>query len=443
MFIARRVTSVLSTSDHFPVSAHRRVTVAARAAAVAALALGLLVPVATAQAASVAAAAGDGTADDGGGDGRVTFGMTTASGGTADDRGFIAVDAPPGSVLFDNVAVVNVSDAPLDVDLYSADVINTEDGELDAGGRGDPKTLAGAWLTLGGDKASLPAQSSKSGPGLSVVPVTINIPKDAEPGDHLAAVLSSVTAQGRAGENTPAVDLEHRVGVRVYVRVQGDIRAGLTITDVTAHFLAGGAFGAGKLQVQYTLTNSGNVRYGLNPSVRASGIFGLMPHTADGAPIEELLPHSVVKQTVTVEGVVPLLLQNVVVSATAVAARGAEDPGIGTVRASTWTWIWSWLVLVIFLVVAAIATTVVLRRRRNRPGTWGPPTDLWGGSSSAPPGGGDHGGIMPRAPGPDAGDGHVPAHGGTPDRPHGAPEPSPSHAHHGEPGPGSEREPVR
>lgn len=327
-----------------------------------------------------------GTANDGGGDGRLTFGVTTASGGATDDRGYISVDAPPGSTLYDAVGVENLSDAPLDVVLYTADVVNAADGALDAGTRDAPKELAGAWLALDRDSASLPAQSSK-GPGLEIVPVTITIPRDAEPGDHLASVISSVTATGRAGENTPEVDLEHRVGVRVYVRVQGDIRPGLTITDVHADFRAGGAFGAGTMDVTYTLTNSGNVRFGVNPSVRASGIFGLLPRTGDGKAIEELLPHSTVTQTVTLENVYPLLLENVVVSATAVAARGADDPALGTVRASSWTWLWSWTVLVILVVVALGITIWQVQRRRRKPGEWGPPEGLWRHSGAGSPAG--------------------------------------------------------
>ncbi|WP_426594252.1 hypothetical protein ACPPVS_01760 [Cellulomonas sp. McL0617] len=377
-----------------------RTRTAARAACVPALVLalaaGILLPTAAA-AASVPRAAAPGAAvgslpaaDPGGGsDGtRLTFGITTASGGAPDARGFIAVDAPPGSTLFDGVGVVNISDAPLDVDLYTADVTNAADGGLDVGRRDDPKSLAGAWVTLHDSSVHVPAQGSK-GPGVVLVPVTINVPKDAEPGDHLAAVLSSVTTTGAAGANTPAVDLEQRVGVRVYVRVQGDIRAGLTITQVHSRFRAGSTFGAGTLQVTYTLTNSGNVRLGANPGVRASGIFGLQPRSAKGEAIDELLPHSSVTQTVTLDHVVPLLLENVVVSADAVAARGADDPAIGTVRASTWSWAWSWLVVALLVLVAAVVTTVVVRRRRNRPGVWGPPESPWDDSRpGSPPGGG-------------------------------------------------------
>ncbi|HEY0119162.1 MAG TPA: hypothetical protein VGC04_10305 [Cellulomonas sp.] len=312
--------------------------------------------------------------------------MTTASGGTTDARGYIAVNAPPGGVIYDHVAVINLSNAPLDVDLYTADVTNGSDGALDVAARTDKKQLAGSWVAFGQDKVTLAAQSSKTGPGLQVVPVTITIPKDAEPGDHLAALLSSVTAQGKPDANAPGINLEHRVGVRVYVTVQGDIRPGLTITNVHTHFMPGGTFGSGSMEVEYTLTNSGNVRFGVNASVRATGPFGLSPHSADGAAIAELLPHSSVTQKVTLDDIFPLLLENVVVSATATPAVGGSDPGIGTVRASSWTWLWTWLALVIVLLVGLGVAWWQVRRRRNRPGVWGPPEGLWGGTSKSPSG---------------------------------------------------------
>ena len=438
MFIARPVTPGQGAADHVRVSVHRRATMPARVAAVVALATGLLLPTSIAQATppvrgavvgapepTPTASPGD-TANDGGGDGRVTFGMTTASGGTTDDRGFIAVNAPAGSVLNDNVAVVNLSDAPLDVDLYAADVTNAEDGSLDVAGRNDAKQLTGGWVTLGQAQVSLPGQSAATGPGLAMVPVTISIPKDAEPGDHLAAVLSSYTAQGKPGANAPAVNLEQRVGVRIYVTVQGDIRPGLTISDVHVHFLAGGALGSGSMEVEYTLTNSGNVRYGVNPSVRATGPFGLAPHSADGTAIAELLPHSSVTQKVKLDGVYPLLLENVVVSATAVAALGAGDPQIGTVHASAWMWLWSWQILLLLAVVAIVLEEVVRRRRKRRPGVWGPPEALWGERSPSPVGGGTSATLG-------RGGATEPGHGGQ------AGEPIRGGA---EPGHGPEREPV-
>jgi len=440
MFTGRAVTTDRPGLDHGQVLLSRGRRRRARAAAAAlALAVGLLTVSTTALAGPVSggvvAAPKPSPQPTPTGDGRVTFGITTASAGTADDRGFISLSAPPGAVVFDHVAVVNFSDTPLDIDLYAADVANAADGSLGVAGRADPKQLAGSWVTLDVPTVNLPAQSTAKGPGLAVVPVTITIPQDAEPGDHLAAVLSSLTTQGKPGQNTPAINLENRVGVRVYVTVQGDIRPGLTVTGVHTHFVAGGPFGPGTLEVEYTLTNSGNVRYGVEPSVRATGPFGIAPHNADGKKIDELLPHASVTQTVTLPGVFPLLLENVTVSATAVASvMGATDPGLGTVKATSWTWLWSWLLLVLLLLVGALVAWREVRRRRRRPGVWGPPAGLWGAAPT--PGGGTPPGSPPGQGAGGAtgsGSGSSPGQGAAPDDP--VPAAAPEH--------GPSREPVR
>ncbi len=359
----------------------------ARCAAVAAVALGALAVGAAAQALAAPSSAGhavpavrsdDPPADEGAGDGLVTFGMTTASGGRPDERGFIAVNAPPGAELYDNVAVVNFSDAPLDVDLYPADATNAEDGGLALAPRSQPPALAATWVTVGSRTVRLPAQAGATGPGVVNVPITISIPRDAEPGDHVAAVVSSITASGTGGENTPALDLEQRVGLRVYVTVQGLIRPGLTVTEVHATWLAGSAFGPGAVEVSYVLTNSGNVRFGVEPSVSGRGLFGLSSRTVDGTKIDDLLPHASVRQTVTLDDVWPTGIENVLVSATAVSALGRDDPGIGTVTASAWEWLWSGLYVLVAVAVAALAGWLVQRRRVRRPGTFGPPPGLWG-----------------------------------------------------------------
>jgi hypothetical protein len=459
MFTGRAVTAARPAHHHGRVFAHRRGGRSARAATVVALAAGLLLPTAAAQAApsasptpdpsaSAGANGSDAAAGQGGDDNLVTFGIATASGDSLDTRGYISFDAPAGAVLYDKVALVNLSNVPLDLDVYPADVTNAPDGSLDIAGRAETPDLAGAWLKADQSTVGVPAQSSATGPGISIVPVTITIPPDAEPGDHVGAVLTSLTAAGQAGENAPALDLEQRLAVRVYVRVQGQIRAGLTVTDVRARFVPGGVFGPGKVDVTYTLTNNGNVRFGVEPSVRGAGPFGASAVTADGTKIDELLPHSSVQQKVTLERVWPFLFENVTVSATAVSALGAEDPGIGTVKASTWTWLGSWGYLVFLGLVAAVVAWLVQRRRRRLPGTWGPPQGLWDSHAPTPPAGG---GQAPAPSEPPASDGgHGPGGGNGPGAPepppHGAPEPAhgtpqPEPVHGGAPGHGTP-EPV-
>jgi len=296
-----------------------------------------------------------------------TFGLTSASGGVPDDRGFLAITAPPGSVIYDSVAVVNQGDQALDLALDAADALNTADGSIGLPDRATKPTAAGAWITLAAPTVAVPPQSA-SGIGYTVVPVTVTIPADAEPGDHMGGVVTTLSAQGTAtgGDQSATVNLDQRVGIRVYITVDGPTKGGLVVTGVSASYTPGRAFGlagAGSLSVRYTLTNSGNVRVGVDPSVRAGGPFGLLARTVSGPTIDELLPGASVDQTVEVPNVWPLVLDSVVVSATAVAAPGRDDPGIGTVTGSGHAWAVPWALLAIVLLL--VGGWLLLRRRRR------------------------------------------------------------------------------
>jgi hypothetical protein len=121
------------------------------------------------------------------------------------------------------------------------------------------------------------------------------------------------------------------------------------------------------MTVTYTLKNTGNVRLGVEPAVRVTGPFGLLPQYADGKKADELLPGSSVEQTVAVDDVWPLVFESVTVSATAVASTGLDDPGIGTVTGSAHAWAVPWALLAIVLIV--VGAWLLLRRRRQHRGT--------------------------------------------------------------------------
>lgn len=298
-----------------------------------------------------------------------TFGVTGASGDVPDTRSYLAMTAAPGSVVYDSVAVINQSDVPLDIDVYTGDAINTDDGSVGLPDRSVTPTAAGTWLTVGASTVNVPAQSS-TGRGYTVVPVTITIPADAEPGEHLAGVIVSITAQGTAaGEDKAAtVNLEQRVGLRVYVTVDGPIHAGLTVTGVRSEYNQAGAFGlagAGSATVTYTLTNTGNTRLMVQPTTTATGLFGQVQTSADGDRIDELLPGASVTQTVELSRVLPLVFHDIVVSASVSAPLSGTDPGIGTPAAQVSMWAVPWAYLAV-IVLAAVVWWLLRRMRKRR-----------------------------------------------------------------------------
>lgn len=347
----------------------------ARVAAVAMLTAGWAFALAMGPASAAtdpSAAAGDnesqsGTTEDAAPD-LVTFGLSSATDGRLDGRPYLEMTATPGSTIYEQVAVLNQSDKLLSLDLYAADAINTANGSVGLPSRDVTPTDAGSWITLGAPRVGVPPQSS-SGIGFTIVPITITVPADAEPGDHLAGVLTSLTARGSASGDgrTAQLDLEQRVGLRVYVTVDGPLHPGLTVTDVHATYHRADYLGLappGSATVTYTLTNTGNTRLNVLATSTASGVFGPGEATAVGPQVAELLPKSSVTQTVEMAGVWPTILQKVTVSASATAPLAGTDPNIGTPSASVWMWAVPWPFLVL-LVLVALAWRLLRQRAKT------------------------------------------------------------------------------
>ncbi|HQY32729.1 hypothetical protein [Actinotalea sp.] len=297
----------------------------------------------------------------------VSFGISPAGVDRPDQRPYLAMTAPAGAVVYEHAALINQDDVPVSLEVYGADVIMAEGGGLAVRAKADPSTDAGSWISIEGPTTiEVPAQTPETGFGYAVVPFTVTIPTNAEPGDHVAGFIASLVSVGAGGENSPSIQLEQRVAARVYIRVQGELDPDLALSDVVATWLPGSPFESGSVRVEYTLTNTGNVRMAVEPSVGVAGPFGLLPRSADGTRVDELMPGGQTRLTTVVEDVWPLIREAVTIDATAVAAAGGQDPGIGTVTASVQLWAVPWVVLGILLALLALLVALVLRRRARR-----------------------------------------------------------------------------
>lgn len=287
----------------------------------------------------------------------VTWGVRTATNDHGADRENFRYTVDPGATLTDELVVTNHGENTLELDIYAADGYTTTSGQLDVLTRDTDSAEVGSWLVPGVERVRL-------APGKSAdVPFTLRVPDDATPGDHVGAILTSrtVTAE-QAG-----LDYETRSGVRVYLRVAGDLAPGLTVTDQHVEYHQNlNPFGAGDATVTYTVRNDGNVRVAAHQTVGVAGPFGWFRATAEADDVPELLPGESWPVSVAVSGVVPLFR----VSADAVLVAELPEvtgatPGVTPVEVSTSGWAVPWLPLAL-LVLIVVAVVLIVRRRRTR-----------------------------------------------------------------------------
>jgi hypothetical protein len=273
---------------------------------------------------------------------------------------------PAGHTLVDQVTVSNLTDKEKSFYLYPADAYSTSSGGFALRKQAEPAVDAGSWLTLPVTRYDIPARSA------ALIPVTLSIPPNAEPGDHAAGVIAEeIVAPTTAAENGGLQPI-HRVATRVYIRVEGPTSAELHVSKITVNHrdpLIPYVGGNSATSVTYTIENRGNVRVALDSvKVKVSALFGYtvreITHDAESTETipAQLLPGSEVVLTQRV-GSIPALGP----LTASVSVKGTDPVAEKDVHASASVrfWIIPWLLI---LVLAVLLTVGVLWRRRRREG---------------------------------------------------------------------------
>ncbi|MGO2750146.1 MAG: hypothetical protein ACTIA6_08865 [Pseudoclavibacter sp.] len=266
-------------------------------------------------------------------------------------------DVNPGDVITDAFTVTNTGAGALTLTIYAADAFTTATGAVDILENGEPSVDAGTWVAPSAGAVSLE-------PGASIdVPFTLTVPADTTPGDHSAAIVASLLP----GDSTDQVKVERRLGLRIDMRVSGELAPTAEIRSLTTDWGAAGLnpFGGGTTTVSYELVNTGNVRLSSLEDLRLSGIGGASGVALTGGEIPELLPGSAVTITREVtssalgplNGALTIYLQPV--------GAFTDVPVAVTAELSAFALPWSLVVLIVvlLLLVAGIVFWVWRRRR--------------------------------------------------------------------------------
>lgn len=287
------------------------------------------------------------TAD--GPDGRVSLRHVLAGGGEASDL----------------VALTNFSDGPATFAVYASDGVIAADGSFDVLASDDPPVGGGAWITI----SPVEGSSARDGGGIVLevpadstvlVPVQVRVPENATPGDHPAGIVAELV---RAGGG--AVQITSRVGVRVHLRVDGDVVAKVVPESVTASYLPSwNPFSSGTVRVRLAVTNAGNVRLGAETVASIAGPFGIAPAQAR-TERREVLPGQAATTTLDIP-VTPLFFARGDVEVTPVVVGEDEvDSALMAAHAAFTVWAVPWSQLALLALAVGLFFLVRRLRRRN------------------------------------------------------------------------------
>ncbi|MER7723444.1 DUF916 domain-containing protein [Streptomyces sp. NPDC096323] len=270
-------------------------------------------------------------------------------------RPYFYLSADPGATLTDKVTVTNKTGEPLTFRLYAADAYNTaRDGGFAVRAQNEKQRSVGAWAKAGRDRVTVKPHGSVT------VPVTIEVPEDAEPGDHPGALVALDERIDPADAGAVAVGIQKAVGARIYLRVNGPTMPALSVEDLTVEHTQPLVPGTGKSRavISYTLRNRGNVTLKPEVALKAEGLFGrtLLARDLKHIP-SELLPRQEVRLTEEWAGAPQVEWGEIKLTAS---ARDTRE------SASVSYFALPWLVAGVLLAALAGGAALWIRSRRNR-----------------------------------------------------------------------------
>jgi hypothetical protein len=272
-----------------------------------------------------------------------------------------------GSSIQDHVEIVNRSSQSAAFSIYATDATGTSpQGALLLLGAGQKSTDIGAWARFPGGAQQL--STIIPGKRAIIQAFTINVPRQATPGDHTGAMVAAVgvSHKNSAGE---LVVQNYRIAVPLEIRVPGALHAGIQVQSISTSFSDPlNPFGSGSAMVSYTMTNTGNVRQSATPAVRVTGLFG-ETMTVHPAKLPMILPGDSVRVTASVPGLFPVGPMTAHVDATpgwpagTIALTQAAPKATGS--ASLFAFPWSLLGLILLLVAIGVGLWFFFRWRRR------------------------------------------------------------------------------
>ena len=226
-----------------------------------------------------------------------TVGMRTANAKGGDSRGVFNYEILPRGLVQDWVAISNFRRKPITVRVFAKDASSTRDSAFAIQASADAPKDVGSWITLKENKVTIPARTEV------VVPFQLGVPYNATPGDHAGGIVVSLLAK-EAKPQGGTIVVDHRIAMRVHLRVPGDLKPALSIERLKVSWNGGVALlGRGDVSVSYAIRNTGNVRMTATGDVKLTRLLGLPAVDAAAPPVDDLLPGGVAGYRTVVKNV--------------------------------------------------------------------------------------------------------------------------------------------
>ncbi|WP_454085877.1 WxL protein peptidoglycan domain-containing protein [Georgenia sp. Marseille-Q6866] len=286
----------------------------------------------------------------------VTWSVQTADNANGESRPNYQYELVPGQTLDDAIVVTNYSERELTFAVYAADGFLNEAAQLDLLPAGEESEHVGRWVSVAADEVTVGAGEAVS------IDFRLTVPPDATPGDYAGGIVTSL-GPSDSGEG---VQVDRRLGSRVLLRVGGELRPALTISDVEVdHRGSWLPWQPGDATVTFTLENTGNVRLSGAQTVSFAGLLGLGGRSAATVEVEEMLPGSSFERTVELEGVWPMVRTTGTVAVDGAPVGGEDERPLAREAFALWTVPWSVLAGLAVVVAVVVLSRVRARRRRQ------------------------------------------------------------------------------
>jgi hypothetical protein len=148
--------------------------------------------------------------------------------GIGGHRDYFVYQLRPRQRFRDTIGVTNLTDRPLTFKMFAKDAFDTKDGAFALQDDPERPVGVGSWIHL-------PLTQLTVKPNTRVdIPFQIIVPANATPGDHAGGIIGALLPDSLR-KSSDRVLVERRVAARVYVRVDGPLHPGISITKLSVH----------------------------------------------------------------------------------------------------------------------------------------------------------------------------------------------------------------